>query len=77
MQKTLINISHTNIDTNTIEIKRKNKIFLFKNTAKFKIINKDNRIALKNIDTNEESQYINKEEFFKVINLKMEKNTND
>ena len=64
-------------DTNTIEIKRKNKIFLFKNTAKFKIINKDNRIALKNIDTNEESQYINKEEFFKVINLKMEKNAND
>lgn len=53
-------------DNETIEIKGKTLISKPNNT--FKIINhENNKITLKNVDTNDESKKIDKDEFFKTI----------
>ena len=42
---------------------------LLKKIAEFKIIENDDKIVLKNINTNQESEPLGKEEFFKTIKL--------
>lgn len=54
-------------DNNVLEIKSGN--LLLKNKAEFKIIEDNDKITLKNINTNKESKPLNKEVFFKTIKL--------
>ena len=54
-------------DNDVLEIKSNN--LLLKNKAEFKIIEDNDKITLKNINTNKESKPLNKEVFFKTIKL--------
>ena len=54
-------------DNVVLEIKSNN--LLLKNKAEFKIIEDNDKITLKNINTNKESKPLNKEVFFKTIKL--------
>ena len=54
-------------DNDVLEIKSNN--LLLKNKAEFKIIEDNDKITLKNINTNKESKALNKEVFFKTIKL--------
>ena len=66
-------------DNEIIEIKSNNP--LFKQKADFKIIQNEDEITLKNLNTNEESKPIDKEDFNKIIKIrkpqKNEENTNE
>lgn len=55
-------------DNEIIEIKSNNP--LFKQKADFKIIQNDDEIILKNLITNEESNPIDKEDFYKIIKIR-------
>ena len=54
-------------DNDILEIKSSN--LLLKSKAEFKIIENDNKITLKNINTNQESKPLDKEIFFETIKL--------
>ena len=54
-------------DNDILEIKSSN--LLLKSKAEFKIIENNDKIILKNINTNQESEPLGKEEFFKTIKL--------
>lgn len=47
----------------------KSKYLILKSKAEFKIIENDNKVTLKNINTNKESKPLDKEIFFETIKL--------